>query len=290
MGLAEVILEARRLEYRYSGGAVGLGGLDLAVRRGCRLAVLGANGAGKSTLLLHLNGTLRPSRGEIRLEDRSVRYTPQGLSLWRQQVGLVLQDPDDQLFAASVFQDVSFGPLNLGLPPATVRERVSEALQALGIEGLWDRPTHWLSFGQKKLVALAGAIAMQPRVLVLDEPTAGLDRRGAEQLVESLELLHRAGTTVVMATHDMDLAYGWADEVAVLSQGRILRQGSPQAVLQEEPVLVGAHLRPPWTLQVGLRLREMGLLPPARDLPRTPEELLEWLKTTPGLDTEETGG
>ncbi len=277
--MAEVILEARQLEYRYSGGADGLCGLDLTVKRGSKLAVLGANGAGKSTLLLHLNGVLRPTRGEIRLDGRPVRYTRQELSLWRQQVGVVLQDPDDQLFAASVFQDVSFGPLNQGLSPPTARERVAEVLHALGIKSLWDRPTHSLSFGQKKLVALAGVLAMRPRVLVLDEPTAGLDPWGAQRLVESLELLHRADTTLVMATHDMDLAYGWASEVAVLDRGRAVLQGSPHLVLQDEQLLAKAHLRAPWTLQMGLRLQELGFFPATRVLPRTPEELLVCLKS-----------
>jgi len=277
--MAEVILEARQLDYRYSGGAAGLRGLDLTVKRGSKLAVLGANGAGKSTLLLHLNGVLRPTRGEIRLDGRPVRYSRQELSLWRQQVGVVLQDPDDQLFAASVFQDVSFGPLNQGLSPPTARERVAEVLHALGIESLWDRPTHSLSFGQKKLVALAGVLAMRPRVLVLDEPTAGLDPWGAQRLVESLELLHRADTTLVMATHDMDLAYGWASEVAVLDRGRAVLQGAPHLVLQDEQLLAGAHLRAPWTLEMGLRLQELGLYPAARVLPRTPEELLMCLKS-----------
>lgn len=272
--MSEVILEARGLEYSYDDGSVGLDRLDLTIRRGGRLAVLGANGAGKSTLLLHLNGTLRPRRGEIRLEGLPVRYSRQGLVSWRRQVGLVLQDPDDQLFAATVFQDVSFGPLNLGLAPASVKERVAEALRVLGIENLGERPTHSLSFGQRKLVALAGVLAMRPRLLVLDEPTAGLDGFGTEQLMASLEALQQSGTTVVMATHDLDLAYGWADDVALLDRGRVVRQGPPEVVLKEEARLREARLRSPWVFLVGIRLQELGLVPRARGLPRTAEELL----------------
>ena len=281
LAVSDLILVAQRLEYRYPGGVQGLRGVNLAVRGGSKLAVLGANGAGKSTLLLHLNGTLRPERGEIFLDGRPVQYSRPGLMAWRQQVGLVLQDPDDQLFAASVHQDVSFGPLNLGLSEAAVRERVAEALRAMELEDLWDHPTHLLSFGQRKRVAIAGMVAMRPRVLILDEPTAGLDPQGTEHLLVVLERLHQAGTTLIMATHDMDLAYAWADETAVLHQGTVLRQGVPATVLQDESLLAGSHLRIPWALTMGLRLRELGWLSPAADLPRTRADLMACLQPNP---------
>jgi len=281
--VSDVVLAAQGLEYRYPGGVQGLRGVNLAVRRGSKLAVLGANGAGKSTLLLHLNGTLRPERGAILLDGRPAQYSRPGLMAWRQQVGLVLQDPDDQLFAASVHQDVSFGPLNLGLPEPAVRERVAEALRAMELEDLWDHPTHLLSFGQRKRVAIAGMIAMRPRVLILDEPTAGLDPQGTEHLLAVLERLHQAGTTLIMATHDMDLAYAWADDMAVLHQGTVLRQGAPATVLQEESLLTSSHLRIPWALAVGLRLRELGWFSPTAALPRTRTDLMACLQPNPSI-------
>lgn len=282
MHVSQVILEARGLEYSYEGGTQALSGLDLTVAPGRRLAILGANGAGKSTLLLHLNGTLRPDRGTVYLDGHPADYSRRGLIRWRQQVGLVLQDPDDQLFAASVYQDVSFGPLNLGLSEAAARQRVEEALAALEIEHLRDRPTHLLSFGQKKRVAIAGVVAMRPRVLVLDEPTAGLDPAGVQRLLATLDRLHRAGTTLILATHDMDLAYGWADEVAVLHRGAVLRQGPPEVVLQDAALLASAGLRTPWVLEVGRRLAATGWIPPAAGLPRTREELLAGLPDRDG--------
>ncbi|BFO16314.1 hypothetical protein SHKM778_27020 [Streptomyces sp. KM77-8] len=146
-----------------------------------------------------------------------MRYDRKGLTALRTTVQLVVQDPDDQLFAASVGQDVSFGPLNLGLSDTEVRARVAQSLAALDISALADRPTHLLSYGQRKRTAIAGAVAMRPRVLILDEPTAGLDPDGQERLLATLDGLRADGTTVVMATHDVDLALRWADDAALLT-------------------------------------------------------------------------
>ena len=154
------LLAARGLEYRYPGGIAALRALDLTVERGRKLVILGANGSGKTTLLLHLNGTFRPARGAIWLDGQPVAYDRRSLARWRCRVGLVLQEPDDQLFAATVEQDISFGPLNLGLSEAVVRERVIEVLEALRIAPLARRATHTLSFGQKKRVAIAGVLAL----------------------------------------------------------------------------------------------------------------------------------
>src|SRR5262249_51632458 len=151
--------------------------------RGRRLAILGANGSGKTTVLLHLNGTLKPRSGEVRLDGKAMAHDHDSLITWRRRVGLVLQNADDQLFAPTVAEDVSFGPLNLGLSHHETRTRVSNALSALHIDHLADRATHMLSFGQKKRVAIAGLVAMQPEILLLDEPTAGLDHLGTESLL-----------------------------------------------------------------------------------------------------------
>lgn len=272
----DILLAARGLQYHYEGGICALQGLELTVRRGRRLAVLGANGAGKSTLFLHLNGTLKPERGEIQINGRKAEYSRNSLLAWRQQVGLVFQNPDDQLFAPTIEQDVSFGPMNLGLRETEVAERVDEALCALGIEQLRRRPTHSLSFGQKKRAAIAGAMAMRPAVLILDEPSAGLDPRGLEDLMIALGELYQRGTTLVMATHDLELACGWADDIAVLHAGRLLRQGATETVLRDEETLNAAGLRVPLVLEFGARLQAMGWLPPGLELPRTREALWEW--------------
>lgn len=270
------LLAARRLGYTYPGGVTALHDLELTIVRGRKLALLGPNGSGKTTLLLHLNGTLQPQQGELRLDGRPAGYDRRSRRAWRNQVGLVLQEPDDQLFSASVAQDVSFGPLNLGLPEAEVETRVAEALAALGIESLAKRPTHALSFGQKKRVALAGVLAMRPQVLILDEPTAGLDHQGVGQLLAVLERLCAAGTTLVFATHDVDLVYAWADEVALFCDGRVLRQGETVAVLSDQTLLAAARLRPPVLLALAQLLRdELGYLdgPPPRVAADWPEFL-----------------
>lgn len=244
------------VDYTYPGGVMALHGLDLTVAKGRKLAILGANGSGKTTLLLHLNGTLQPTRGEILLSGQPVRYDRRFLTDWRRRVGLVMQEPEDQLFAATVGQDVSFGPLNLGLTIGEARERVAEALTALQINELAERATHTLSFGQKKRAAIAGILAMRPELLALDEPTAGLDAHGVAHLLDALQQLHAAGATLVFATHDVELAYSWADQVAIFHEGVVLRQGETAAVLADIEVMSRARLRPPLLLELAQLLRE----------------------------------
>ncbi len=271
------LLAACELEHRYPGGVVALRDLNLRIERGRKLAILGANGSGKTTLLLHLNGTLRPTRGEIRLENNPVRYDRRALNEWRCRVGLVLQEPDDQLFAATVGQDVSFGPLNLGLSRTEAEARVREALEALRIVPLAERPTHTLSFGQKKRAAIAGVLAMRPEILVLDEPTAGLDPHGVTHLLGALQQLHEAGTTLVFSTHDVELAYAWADEVAVFHDGAVLRQGEAVAVLADRETLRQARLRPPLLLELAQAL-DAGRGGFGEAPPRSREALLALLR------------
>lgn len=183
----------------------------------------------------------------------ALRFDRAGLRAHRQVVQLVAQNPDDQLFAADVFRDVSFGPLNLGLAEHEVRERVAEALAVLSIEDLAERPIHELSYGQRKRVAIAGALAMQPCVMLLDEPTAGLDPQGVDEMVGALESLLRAHTTVVISTHDVEFALGWADSVAVLVDGRV-RHGAPNALLSDAGLVAAARLRQPLVLQAAALL------------------------------------
>jgi cobalt/nickel transport system ATP-binding protein len=268
------ILEAEALSYAFPGGIAALSDLNLTIARGRRLAILGPNGAGKTTLLLHLNGTLRPNSGQVLLDGKPAGYSLTSLTAWRRRVGLVLQDPDDQLFAASVFEDVSFGPLNLGLSEPQARERVNEALGALRIADLADRATHMLSGGQKKRVAIAGAVAMRPDVLLLDEPTAGLDQDACTHLLAVLGELSAGGTTLVFTTHDVDLAYTLADDVALFSGGDVIAHGSTESVLADAKALAAAHLRPPLLLELGLKARAFGWL--AGDpLPRVPQDMLD---------------
>lgn len=258
--------------YAYEDGPVVLDGVDLALAEGRATALLGRNGSGKTTLLRLLSGGLRPDAGRLLLADEPVSYDRAGLTRLRTTVQLVVQDPDDQLFAASVEQDVSFGPMNLRLPEEEVRARVDEALAALDITALRDRPTHLLSYGQRKRAAIAGAVAMRPRVLILDEPTAGLDPHGQERLLDALARLRETGTTVVMATHDVDLALRWADDAAVLAPDG-LRTGPVAELLTDRALLDAARLRSPWGTAVGALLRAHGLLGAGDPVPLTAEDL-----------------
>lgn len=240
-------LSASAVQVSYGQRAV-LRGADLEIPRARRLALLGANGSGKTTLLRTLAGSLKPNGGEVLVDGVALRFDRAGLRAHRQVVQLVAQNPDDQLFAADVFRDVSFGPLNLGLAEHEVRERVAEALAVLSIEDLAERPIHELSYGQRKRVAIAGALAMQPCVMLLDEPTAGLDPQGVDEMVGALESLLRAHTTVVISTHDVEFALGWADSVAVLVDGRV-RHGAPNVLLSDAGLVAAARLRQPLVLQ-----------------------------------------
>jgi len=259
------------LHYGYERGVEVLRGADLDVAPGSRVALLGANGSGKSTLLQCLAGTLRPDAGEISLDDRPIDRSRRGLRTHRQAVQLVFQDPDDQLFSADVAEDVAYGPVNLGLSATEVRERVDRALDLLHITDLRNRPTHQLSFGQRKRVAIAGAVAMRPCVLLLDEPTAGIDPCGVDALFDTLAHLERAGTTVALSTHDTALALEWADSVAVMSAG-VTRQDRPSIIFSDSGLLQQAQLKAPWLTTLARDLVRDGILPP--DVaPTTPEQL-----------------
>ncbi|MFJ2770582.1 energy-coupling factor ABC transporter ATP-binding protein [Streptomyces sp. NPDC087300] len=274
------LVALRGVSYAYEEGPTVLSGLDFDVVEGRALALLGRNGSGKTTLMRLLSGGLRPASGGLTLQGSPVSYDRKGLTRLRTTVQLVVQDPDDQLFAASVEQDVSFGPLNLGLPDTEVRARVAEALAALDITDLADRPTHLLSYGQRKRTAIAGAVAMRPRVLILDEPTAGLDPDGQERLLDTLGRLRGAGTTVVMATHDVDLALRWADDAALLTPSGV-RTGPVAEQLADRELLAGAGLQLPWGIAVRELLHGQGLLPATDEGPRTPEELAHLVTQSP---------
>lgn len=251
------VLATRGLSAGYPGGELVIDSVDLQVAAGTKLALLGANGSGKTTLMSVLSGSLKPSSGEVLRDGEPVDWSRKGLRAHRRCVQMVLQDPDAQLFSADVTQDVSFGPLNLGLPADEVRARVHEALVLLGADHLAERATHHLSYGERKRVATAGAVAMRPKVLLLDEPTAGLDPLGVRQMREALDRLTAIGTTIVMATHDVALALDWADEAAVVCDHHLV-QGPVTEVLSDPDLIEQAHLEMPWPLELAQRLGLSG--------------------------------
>lgn len=240
------ILETRNLHYRYPDGTQALQGVTLGIRRQETVAVLGGNGAGKSTLFLCCNGLLKPAAGQVLYRGVTVEYTHQGLTELRRRIGIVFQDPDNQVFSASVSQDISFGLVNLKLPETEIRKRVGAIMERMRIAHLKDKPTHCLSFGQKKRVAIAGVLAMEPEVLVLDEPTAGLDPMGVSELLHLLgEIQAELGIAIVLATHDVDLVPLYCNSVYVLNEGKIVLEGTPAEVFAAKDALRSVQLRLP---------------------------------------------
>ena len=240
------IIEVRDLYYRYPDGTQALNGISLDVEQGRTTAFLGGNGAGKSTLLLCMNGILRPSQGSLFLDGKPYAYSAQTLLELRRRVGFVFQDSDSQLFSASVYQDISFGPMNLKLPKDEVRRRVEQAMEVTGTAVLKDRPTHALSFGQKKRVAIAGVLAMEPEVMIFDEPTAGLDPSGVSEIMTLLRKTQQElGISIILSTHDIDMVPLYCDRAYVMNKGSLVLQGTPAEVFAEKERLRLAGLRQP---------------------------------------------
>lgn len=219
---------------------------SVMIPKGQRVAIIGRNGSGKSTLFLHSNGILKPQSGQVLLDGQPLNYSRKGLKQIRQRVGIVFQQASNQLFSANVAQDISFGPLNLGLDENEVRRRIDEVAKLCELDNLLDRPTHALSGGQQARVALAGVLAMRPEVLLIDEPTATLDPLMRRQLFAIFDALHQNGTTLILATHEIEVAFRWADFVVVLDQGKVLLADSAEKVHQNEDLLRSIGLYEPW--------------------------------------------
>jgi len=266
------LIETENLTYTYPNGPAALAGVSLRIEAGSKTAIVGPNGAGKSTLLLMFNGMLRPDSGEIRFSGRPIAYDNRSLRDLRRRVGFVFQNPDVQIIAPTVEADVAFGPLNLGLPPDAVRKAVRDALGYVGLHGYEKRPPHHLSGGEKKRVAIAGILAMEPDVLVFDEPTNTLDPASAEEVMELLDELATSGRTVLISTHDVELAYRWADSVILMERGKILARGPPGEVFSDSRLLAAARLKPPALLDLYNELGLRGIIDP--DAP--PKSVLEF--------------
>jgi len=238
------IVEARGLSHTYPDGTKALDDIGLRITHGESVAIVGANGAGKSTLLHHLNGYLTPSAGTVRIGDYPL--TKDTLREARRTVGMIFQDPDDQLFMPTVFDDVAFGPFNLGLPRDEVESRVMDSLTRLGIAHLKDKPPYRLSAGEKRRAAIATVLSMSPDILVLDEPTTGLDPLGRRQIIAILkEFTH----TKIIATHDLDMVLDLCGRTIVLHAGRIRADGKTLDIFNDSVLLSECHLEKPLSMQ-----------------------------------------
>ncbi len=238
------IVEVQDLTHTYTDGTTAVSGISFRIHHGESVAVVGANGAGKSTLLLHLNGYLTPQKGAVRIGDFPL--TKDTLRDIRRTVGMIFQDPDDQLFMPTVAEDVAFGPLNLGLPPEEVELRVQHALERVGISHLRERPPYKLSGGEKRSVSIATVLAMSPDILVMDEPTANLDPRARRMLIE---LLAGFQHTKIIATHDLDMVLDLCPRTIVLKEGRLMADGPTDALFNNQDLLDACHLEKPLRMQ-----------------------------------------
>ncbi len=285
-----IILETRGLKYTYPDGTVAVQDLNIEIMKGKKIAFVGQNGSGKSTLFLLLNGTLKPNQGEVLFHGVPFKHDSKSLREIRKSIGIVFQNSDDQIFAPTVFQDVAFGPANLGYSKERVDTCVQRALEQVGLSRFKDKPPHHLSGGQKKRVAIAGIMAMEPEVIILDEPLSNLDPVGADEIMDLINEFNHFGSTIIISTHDVDLAYRWSDYVFLLSNSKIIGQGTPADVFKEPELLKKAGLRQPTTLEIYHEIERRGLAY-GRNSPKTIPELvntlkpldLMWVEVPPGV-------
>jgi len=275
---SDIILSVENVHFTYEDGTEALKGIDMQVRRGEKLAVMGANGSGKSTLFLTLNGVRKPASGRILINGEPVVYTKKGLLEMRKKVGIVFQDPDNQLFSASVMQEISFGAMNLGIPESEVRARVESVMDELDITSFREKPTHFLSGGQKKRVSIADILVMDPEIIILDEPAAALDPKHARVIDHIIDQLGKRGITVILSTHDVNRALVWADRLVLLDNGRVIGDGIPEEIFQNEEVLARTNLEKPAVLKLFDTLCETGILDRGLPMPRTTGELERYIR------------
>jgi cobalt/nickel transport system ATP-binding protein len=276
--MSTIILEARDIRYRYPRGMEAIRGISFHIRRGEKIALVGPNGAGKSTLLTMFNGMIRPESGIMLFDNQPIQYDAASLRMLRKRVGFVLQNPDRQIIAPTVYQDVAFGPVNLGYSEPEVRDAVIHALRHVGLEGFERRPPHQLSGGEKKRVAIAGVLAMDPDVLVFDEPTSGLDPSGSEDIMELLDELNHEGKTIIISTHDVELVYPWADKAILMLGGQILQEDVPEVAFGKPGCVRKAHLSLPTLLELHMELQKRGFLLQGKK-PRTVLDMMQCIET-----------
>lgn len=238
------IIQASDIHYTYPDGTEAIRGLSFIITHGESVAIVGANGAGKSTLLMHLNGLLLPSGGELRVGDYPV--TKETAHHIKRTVGMVFQNSDDQLFMPTVYDDVAFGPLNLGFPKDEIKKRVKDTLETVGASHLVNRPSHRLSGGEKRRIAIATVLSMMPDILVMDEPTSDLDPGTRRRLIE---LLKTFAHTKIIATHDLDMVLDLCERTIIMNQGQILADGRSRELLRDEKLLAQSSLEKPLRFQ-----------------------------------------
>lgn len=269
----KIIIKAEHVSFTYEDGTKGVRGIDLEIKEGKKIAVLGANGSGKSTFFLCLNGIHKPSSGRLFWEGVPYDYSRKGLLRLRSKVGIVFQDPDNQLLLSDILQEISFGVLNMGVDPGEAVKRAEEIAKEIGIWEFISQPTYSLSEGQKKQVSLADVMVMNPKVIILDEPAAALDPYHSHLIHSMADQMAEKGITVLISTHDVDFACEWADEAVLFHKGQVLAVGEPERIFSQINLLKQTHLDQPRAMAVALSLQKKGILPVEIGLPVSIQEL-----------------
>jgi len=273
--MSEYILETKDLSYEYPDGTKALNNINLKIEKGKKVSFVGVNGSGKSTVFLNFNGVLKPTKGNVIYKGSEVKYNQKALLELRRNVGIVFQDPENQLFCADVYQEVSFGAMNLKLKDDEVRSRVDESLKNVEMLDYKDKAVHFLSYGQKKRVAIADILVMNPEIIVFDEPTSSLDPQHSKQIVKIFDQLNEKGITVILSTHDVELAYSWSDYIIVMKDGEIFREGTPYEVFSDDKLIKACYLEKPLILEVFENLRKNGKIDYEAKVPKNKQELFD---------------
>lgn len=272
------ILKIENVTYTYEDGTNALSDVSIDIEKGQKVAFLGANGSGKSTLFLCLNGILKPKSGTIYFNNKPIDYKRKGLLNLRSKVGIVFQDPDNQLFSASVYEEISFGVMNLGIKAADAKIRVEEAIKVLDISAFRHKPTQFLSGGQKKQVTIADILVMDPDVVILDEPASALDPKHTEIVYHQIDKLQSNGITVIISTHDMNHALEWSDKIIIMNDGKVLAQGKPEEIFLDSSMLKQSNLSQPNVIKMYCSLCEKGILNKNLAVPKSMKELEQYIE------------
>lgn len=273
--MKEYIIETKDLYYNYPDGTRALKGISLQIEKGKKIAIIGVNGSGKSTLFLNLNGVLKASSGKVFYEGKELKYDKKSLMEIRKNVGIVFQNPETMLFSSNVFQEVSFGPMNLEYSAKEVEKQVIHSLTEVNMLEFQEKPVHFLSYGQKKRVSIADILAMEAKVMILDEPTSSLDPKHTRQMKELFEKLHQQGITVIISTHDVNLAYEWADQIFVMKDGNIVASGKSEDIFMNQNLLLDCYLEQPYLISIYEALKKKGILKKIEKVPKSEKEFLE---------------
>ena len=257
--MTDIHLATKNLSFIYPDGTKALKNVNIEIKKEEKIAIIGPNGAGKSTLFSHFNGLSEPTSGHVEIDGEKVEYKKEKLLQVRQKVGIVFQDPNDQLFAPTVKEDIAFGPMNLGLDYDEVEKRIDESLKMVGMEGFENKTPHHLSGGQQKRIAIAGIVAMRPEIMILDEPTAGLDPEGVNKVLNILNKLNKEGMSIVISSHDIEMVNEFAEKIFVLYNGEIIAQGNKNEIFTNKELLKKAQLKTPVTTEILYKLKENGL-------------------------------